>query len=86
MRCSKCNYDNPDSAKFCQECGNKLEFLKACSNEECPDYGKAILPQEAKFCPRCGEKIDNKKERTGEINPLFSSLTNEELNRYFKIK
>ena len=64
MKCSKCNFENPDSAKFCQECGMKLEPQhKACTNKECRDFGKYILPLEAKFCPRCGFKINFKESR-----------------------
>ena len=73
MKCSKCNFENPDSAKFCQECGMKLEPQhKACTNKECRDFGKYILPLEAKFCPRCGEKIEEEecsgeKEKTNKV-------------------
>ena len=73
MKCSKCNFENPDSAKYCQECGMKLEPQhKACTNKECRDFGKYILPLEAKFCPRCGEKIEEEecsgeKEKTNKV-------------------
>ena len=63
MKCKICNTENRDTAKFCNECGAKLEpQLKACSNEDCPDYGNAILPPEAKFCPRCGKPIEGARE------------------------
>ena len=74
MKCSNCNFENSDNAKFCQECGSNLESQhKACTNEECRDFGKYILPLEAKFCPRCGEKIEGqkgsgKKEETNKAN------------------
>ena len=74
MKCSKCNFENPDSAKYCQECGMKLEPQhKACTNQECRDFGKYILPLEAKFCPRCGKEIEGqkgsgKKEETNKAN------------------
>lgn len=59
MKCPVCNFENSDNAKFCQECGSKLEpQKKACTNEECCDFGKYILPPEANFCPRCGHKIE----------------------------
>ncbi|MBW1811864.1 MAG: zinc ribbon domain-containing protein [Deltaproteobacteria bacterium] len=29
MKCPKCQTENPDTAKFCVECGNKLEI--SCS-------------------------------------------------------
>ena len=55
--CPYCKEEHPDGYKFCPVTGNKLELLKACTNEDCPDYGKHILPLEAKFCPRCGSPI-----------------------------
>ena len=33
--------------------------MKACSNPDCPDCGKYILPAEAKYCPRCGRPISD---------------------------
>jgi class 3 adenylate cyclase/ribosomal protein L40E len=50
MRCPKCQHENSTDAKFCMECGAKLENLcYKCS---------AKLPLSAKFCPECGAKID----------------------------
>ena len=69
MKCKICNTENRDTAKFCNECGAKLEpQLKACSNEDCPDYGKAILSAEAKFCPRCGYAIGGYVSNNNERN------------------
>ncbi len=69
MKCKICNTENRDTAKFCNECGAKLEpQLKACSNKDCPDYGKAILPAEAKFCPRCGYAIGGYVSNNNERN------------------
>jgi len=45
MKCPKCQHENPDDAKFCNECANKLEFL-------CPECGKANPPG-SKFCNEC---------------------------------
>lgn len=49
MECPKCQYDNRKEAKFCLECGEKLELL-------CPHCDKT-LPPSAKFCDECGHKI-----------------------------
>jgi len=49
MRCPKCQFDNPDSAKFCSECGNKLEIA-------CPECGKTNLLS-SKFCNECGHSL-----------------------------
>jgi ribosomal protein L40E len=49
MLCSKCNYDNPADASFCEECGSKLELA-------CPAC-KALVNPGARFCKRCGTAI-----------------------------
>jgi membrane protease subunit (stomatin/prohibitin family) len=51
VKCPACGFDNPKGAKFCLNCGEKL-------NEEvpCPNCGK-MLPKGAKFCMFCGAKI-----------------------------
>lgn len=59
MKCIHCNQEHPDDFMFCPITGAKLEpQKKACTNEECCDFGKYILPPEANFCPRCGHKIE----------------------------
>jgi class 3 adenylate cyclase/tetratricopeptide (TPR) repeat protein len=49
MKCPKCQFENPESAKFCSECGSKLEIA-------CPSCGK-MNPINSKFCSECGHKI-----------------------------
>ena len=49
MQCPTCQHENPTGAKFCMECGAKLE-------NACPKCGTK-LPAEAKFCMECGTKI-----------------------------
>jgi len=49
MQCSKCNHQNPETAKFCMECGARLE-------NACAKCGTK-LPPEAKFCVECGGKV-----------------------------
>jgi len=55
MRCPHCQHENRDGAKFCEECGNKLELV-------CPSCG-ATLRANAKFCDNCGTQI--RQEETG---------------------
>jgi len=44
--CTSCRFENPAGAKFCQECGGRLELLcSACGTQ---------LPPAAKFCHECG--------------------------------
>jgi class 3 adenylate cyclase/tetratricopeptide (TPR) repeat protein len=54
MKCPKCQFDNPEGAKFCNECGNKLELA-------CPECGKAN-PLGSKFCNECGHNLKEAKE------------------------
>jgi class 3 adenylate cyclase/tetratricopeptide (TPR) repeat protein len=49
MYCPRCTHDNPDGAKFCGECGAKLELL-------CPSCGKSNPPIN-KFCYECGQRL-----------------------------
>jgi class 3 adenylate cyclase/tetratricopeptide (TPR) repeat protein len=58
MRCLKCQFEIPEGAKFCNECGSKLEI--ACSS-----CGK-INPLSNKFCSECGHKIIILAEQTPE--------------------
>jgi class 3 adenylate cyclase len=49
MICSKCGVENRASAKFCNECGNKLEIA-------CTDCGN-FNPPTSKFCDECGKEL-----------------------------
>lgn len=52
IECPNCKTSNPQGAKFCKECGYKLEpGTIQCSN--C----KAENPANSKFCSECGAKI-----------------------------
>ena len=58
MKCPHCNGEHPDYYRFCPETGLEIvPQFKACTNEDCPDCGKYILPLEAKYCPSCGGRI-----------------------------
>jgi class 3 adenylate cyclase/tetratricopeptide (TPR) repeat protein len=50
MHCPRCQHENPPSAKFCLECGNRLA-------PTCAQCGTA-LPAGAKFCLECGKPVD----------------------------
>jgi class 3 adenylate cyclase len=77
MKCPKCQSNNPEEAKFCNECGNSLEIT-------CPKCGKANPPG-SKFCNGCGQKLEKeealeKKEPPMEgerkqVTVLFSDLS-----------
>jgi len=49
MKCLKCQFKNREAAKFCLECGDKLEHT-------CPACKKAI-PLGSKFCDECGHNL-----------------------------
>ena len=54
MKCPKCQFDNREDAKFCKECGSKLELT-------CPGCGNAYTPG-TKFCDECGQSLVEVKE------------------------
>ena len=49
MRCPQCQFENVDGAKFCNECGGKLEI-------SCSQCGKPNPPG-SKFCNECGNDL-----------------------------
>lgn len=51
VKCAKCGHENPVGAKFCLNCGEKVEQGSAC-----PNCGK-MNPPGAKFCLECGTKF-----------------------------
>ncbi len=49
MQCAECRKENPDGAKFCNECGVRLPSA-------CPSCGKGNPPG-SKFCNNCGQDL-----------------------------
>ncbi|MEJ2164204.1 MAG: tetratricopeptide repeat protein [Desulfobacterales bacterium] len=49
MKCRKCRFENPAGAKFCNECGIKLELA-------CPQCGQ-VNPPGSRFCNECGRNL-----------------------------
>jgi class 3 adenylate cyclase len=49
MKCSRCQHENPQGARFCEECATPL--ARTCSN--CG----AALSATAKFCPACAHPV-----------------------------
>ena len=49
MQCPKCQFENREGIKFCEECGAKFEL-------ECPAC-KANIPFGRKFCGECGHNF-----------------------------
>ena len=49
MKCPKCQTENPETRKFCRQCGAKLVLL-------CPQCSCENLPRD-RFCGECGHKL-----------------------------
>lgn len=56
MQCPKCGNPLPANAKFCLECGTKIETL-ADNEIICPKCGKKT--SKGKFCMECGSPLAN---------------------------
>src|SRR6266487_1406026 len=61
MRCPNCLSENPPTAKFCLECGNRLVV--------CPHCGTINLPM-AKFCIECGSSLPSISSTASENSSL----------------
>ncbi len=67
IKCPKCNAELPSNAKFCFECGNKIETL-AEDEIICPKCGEKT--KKGKFCFLCGAPLVNKCSKCGtEVPP-----------------
>lgn len=64
--CSICGTVNNENAKFCFECGNKLEEQKVC-----PQCGR-VYKEGVKFCPQCGASLINTSDINGEPSELMA--------------
>ncbi len=71
MFCPICQHENRERAKFCENCGAKLEH-------RCPNCGTQNRP-EAKFCDNCGTKLTFQiEEPVGErISPTTDYIPEE---------
>ena len=49
MQCPQCQTENPERARFCEDCGARLEF-------RCPHCGEAATPGK-RFCASCGGSL-----------------------------
>ena len=56
MKCPKCQTENPETNKFCRECGISLSRV-------CPHCGTEVLPQD-KFCGQCGQVLGERPQPT----------------------
>ncbi|MHC1744473.1 MAG: adenylate/guanylate cyclase domain-containing protein [Syntrophobacteraceae bacterium] len=49
MNCPKCSFQNPANAKYCIECGGRMELT-------CPKCG-TVTPHAGRFCMECGASL-----------------------------
>ena len=56
MKCPKCQSENPETRKFCRECGAKLLLI-------CPECNAENFPGD-KFCGECGHNLTVPSEVT----------------------
>ncbi len=67
VNCPKCHAELPSNAKFCLECGSKIELL-AEDEMICPKCGEKT--KKGKFCFLCGAPLVNKCSKCGtEVPP-----------------
>ena len=52
-KCNNCGFENPDNAKFCNECGKELNSIL-----KCPQCGAENI-YTAKFCNDCGSSLND---------------------------
>ena len=57
MKCPECQFENRENAKFCRECGTRLELV-------CPKCEAAYEPG-SKFCDECGQDLRSNLETPG---------------------
>jgi len=62
MKCTKCQFENPEGIKFCGECGAKLENI-------CPQCSFSN-PPEFNFCGECGHDLTVPSEQLPKVLPL----------------
>jgi len=67
MKCPKCQFENPEGAKFCVECGNKIEIV-------CPNCSSVNSPS-FKFCSECGQILSIPPEAPPEDLSFDEKLT-----------
>lgn len=67
VKCPKCGNMLPPNAKFCLECGTKIEQVSA-DEMICPHCGKKT--PKGKFCMECGQSLINKCPNCGAEIPI----------------
>src|SRR5215510_1160381 len=75
MRCSSCEFDNPEGMKFCGQCGTLLKrSCPVCRTENPPHF---------KFCGECGTALtpQSQVENSADAKPQTSDSLRHEAER-----
>jgi class 3 adenylate cyclase/tetratricopeptide (TPR) repeat protein len=75
MKCPSCQFENPESARYCSGCGNALQLV-------CPKCERSNPPGSS-FCNHCGHRLEEKREKPfsaseaarKQVTVLFSDLS-----------
>ena len=77
MNCQKCNFQNEESAKFCRNCGEKLDCQQLQqSSVNCPICNFTNIG-DMQYCGKCGAKLNGTQKRNvlGVVGFVFSIVT-----------
>jgi class 3 adenylate cyclase/tetratricopeptide (TPR) repeat protein len=66
MKCPECQFENPEGAKFCNECGKSLQLI-------CAECGKGNAAG-SRFCGACGHILPLRSETTHRELPFSEKL------------
>lgn len=67
MKCPDCDFENRENAKFCKQCGSKLEII-------CLNCNSTLSPDSI-FCDECGTKVKAVEKGTPKKNSLDEKIS-----------
>jgi len=76
MKCPQCGKDNPENAKFCNECGSTFPVDIHCS--QCGH----VNPQGSKYCNECGQSFVDQQSAKAPSKPSSIEPTSFASGRY----
>ncbi|HEY96076.1 MAG TPA: protein kinase, partial [Dehalococcoidia bacterium] len=80
MKCSNCQTENPEDAKFCRECAQSLQPLELT----CPECGYKNIPG-SKFCNQCAHPLVEATTQTYEPAKTTQVEPTSFLNNRYKV-